>query len=160
MKLRTRQCRPSQSEDGTKTLWQEGQALLEFALVATFLTIVIFGIIDFARLFFAYATMSQGAREAARFGITHAPANTANPSDPNHLAIIEVADNSVVLIGGEPQIAVTYPGGDDPSNPNYPAGCTTPHYCRIRVRIWTTLDVWTPIIPEMNIEAQATMHFE
>jgi hypothetical protein len=94
------------------------------------------------------------------FGITHPPADTSDPSDANHLAIIQVADDTVVLIGGEASIGVTYPGGDDPTNPAYPAGCTSPHYCRIQVQISTTLDVWTPIIPEMNIEAQATMHFE
>ncbi len=129
---------------------EKGQALLEFALVAVFLVLVLFGIIDFARLFFAYATMSQGAREGARFGITH-------PGQDE--AIEERARAMLVLIGGEADVEITYPGIDpDPGD-----RCTTNPQnmlCPIRVRVTADLEVWTPIIPNVTVVAQSTMHIE
>jgi hypothetical protein len=128
---------------------REGQALVEFAFVAMFLFLVIFGIIDFARLFFAYATMSNGAREGARFGITH----------PNDDAEIEArAQAMMVVIGSDATVSIEYPGGDDPDD--YPPGCTTPHQCRIQVIVTSDFDMWTPVIPSLSLEARATMHFE
>ena len=50
---------------------ERGQGLLEFALVVVFLLLTMFGIIDFARVFFGYATMSNGVREGARYAIVH-----------------------------------------------------------------------------------------
>ena len=50
---------------------QKGQTTVEFALVVGLLLILLFGIIDFSRLLFAYATMSNGVREGARYGIIH-----------------------------------------------------------------------------------------
>lgn len=126
---------------------EEGQALLEFAFVAVFLVLVIFAVIDFARLFFAYATMANGAREGARYGIIH-------PGDDT--GIEERARAMMVLIGAEGNVTINYPGEDDGAD----EGCTRPHECRIQVVITTTLDVWTPILPSINMVAQATMHFE
>ena len=45
---------------------ERGQTIVEFALVISFLFLIIFGIVEFSRLFFSYATMSHGTREAAR----------------------------------------------------------------------------------------------
>ena len=128
---------------------EEGQGLLEFALVAVLLFMLIFAIIDFGRLFFAYATMSNGVREGARYGIIH----------PNEDAAIEArARAMLVIVGGDAEIQVNYPGGDDPEAE--PPGCILPHRCRIEVVATTTLDVWTPILPALPLEARATMHFE
>jgi hypothetical protein len=135
-----------------------GQATLEFALVALLLFLVLFGIIDFARLFFAYATMANGVREGARYGVVH-----ADPSWDDE--IIEHAEAMMILIGGEATVTVERPGGDDPADregadPPYPVGCTSAYYCRITVKAVSDFDVWTPIIPGFTIVAQATMHFE
>jgi hypothetical protein len=128
---------------------EEGQGLLEFSLVAVLLFMLIFAIIDFGRLFFAYATMSNGVREGARYGIIH----------PNEDADIEArAQAMLFIIGGEAEIQVNYPGGDDLATE--PPGCIIPHQCRIEVVATTTLDVWTPILPALPLEARATMHFE
>jgi hypothetical protein len=126
---------------------EQGQALVEFAFVAIFLFLVLFGVMDFARLFFAYATMSNGAREGARYGIVHPGEDTT---------IEQRTLGMLVLIGGEANVTVNYPGRDDGQEP----GCTTPHRCRIEVVVTSTLDVWTPIIPALPVEARATMHFE
>jgi hypothetical protein len=138
---------------------ERGQATLEFALVAVLLFLVLFGIIDFSRLFFAYATMANAVREGARYGIVHQGAE-------NDAAIIAHARAMMLVVGGDAVITVERPGGDitDPSDPNYNPdhgeGCTLPYYCRITVRAQSTFNVWTPVIPSFPIVAQATMHFE
>jgi hypothetical protein len=136
---------------------EDGQSLVEFAFVIIFLLIVIFGVIDFARLFFAYATMSNGAREGARFGIV-APPLSASPGeiscdDPD---IIARAHEMMVLIGAEADVEVFCPGDDDGNE----VGCTTPHECRIQVVVTSSFPMWTPVLPSMNLEARASMHFE
>ena len=136
---------------------QEGQALVEFAFVVIFMLLVLFGVIDFARLFFAYATMANGAREGARFGIIAPPAS----AEPGTLAcpdetISTHAHNMMVLIGAEADVEVLCPGRDDGTE----VGCTTPHLCRIQVVVTSDFDMWTPVIPRLSLEAEATMHFE
>lgn len=45
---------------------QNGQATVELAISATVLFLLIFGMIDFGRVFHAYLTLNQASREAAR----------------------------------------------------------------------------------------------
>lgn len=47
---------------------ERGQSMTEFALVLPILLLLIFGVIDFGRLLFLYVQVSNGAREAARYG--------------------------------------------------------------------------------------------
>ncbi|MEJ2211558.1 MAG: pilus assembly protein [Anaerolineae bacterium] len=124
---------------------EEGQATVEFALVVALLLLVLFGIVDFSRLFFAYATMSNGVREGARYGII-------NPDD--EAGIIQQAEAMMVLIGGQADVAVQFPDSDGSGNPH----CS--HLCRVVVRATSDFDAWTPIVPNIEIVAQATMHIE
>ena len=124
---------------------ERGQATVEFALVILFLLLLLFGIVDFSRLFFAYATMSNGVREGARYGIVH-PEDTAG--------IKSQARAMMVLIGGQTDITVQFPDTGSSGSPY----CS--HYCRVVVRATSNFNVWTPIIPNLKIVAQATMHVE
>lgn len=148
---------PGRNKDSKQAEEQGGQALVEFAFVVVFMLMVIFGIIDFARLFFGYATMANGAREGARYGIVHAP-DSAVPGNPDcdDPDIVARAHEMMVLIGAEADVEVLCPGDDDGND----VGCTTPHKCRIQVIVTSDFPVWTPIIPNLSLEAQATMHFE
>lgn len=133
--------------DSSGTKAEQGQSIVEFALVAGFLFLILFGLVDFSRLFFAYATMSHGVREGARYGIIH----------PDDVAGIEaLVHERMVLIGGQATVTVSFPGKDDGTQP----GCKASHYCRLVVYAVSDLDVWTPVIPSMKIEAKATMHVE
>ncbi len=48
---------------------EEGQDLVEFALILPLLLIVILGLIEFSILFWSYNTIANAAREGARAGI-------------------------------------------------------------------------------------------
>jgi hypothetical protein len=106
-----------------------------------------FGIVDFSRLFLAYATLSNGVREGARYGIVHAA--------PEHEDdIIDRAESTMVVIGGDAEVTVEFPDTDEPDGPY----CA--HLCRVVVRATSDFDAWTPIIPSFQLVAQATMHIE
>lgn len=49
---------------------ERGQALVEFAIVAPVLLLLIFGIVDLSRLYHAWVTVEGAAREGARYGVT------------------------------------------------------------------------------------------
>ena len=53
---------------------QKGQGLVEFALILPILLLVIVGTMEFGRIFLLFATVSNGAREGARYGMV-------NPTD-------------------------------------------------------------------------------
>jgi hypothetical protein len=57
-----------------------GESLVEFAIVSTMLFLLMFGIIDFGRLFYNKTTLASALREAGRFAVTgrHLP----NPNNP------------------------------------------------------------------------------
>ncbi len=133
-----------------------GQATLEFALVVLIILLLMFAIVDFSRLFFAYATMANGVREGARYAIVHPPDDPDDLADANRLATISRTRAMMVLIGSDAEIEVEYPGRDNGSDPK----CLAPHYCRVLVRATSDFDVWTPVLPSLQIVTQATMHFE
>ena len=54
---------------------ERGQALVEAALTFPLLFLLFFGIIEFSLVIFSYNTISNAAREGARYGIIH-PADT------------------------------------------------------------------------------------
>lgn len=59
----------------------EGQSLVEFMLVITFLFVVFLGIIQTVLLMYAYTTLGNSAKEGVRYAIVHGTGNT-NCSGP------------------------------------------------------------------------------
>jgi Flp pilus assembly protein TadG len=51
-------------------LWKraEGQSLVELVIILPILLIILLGVIDFGRVFYAYVTITNAAREGARYG--------------------------------------------------------------------------------------------
>jgi len=50
---------------------QSGQELVEFAIVLPLLLLVVFGVLDLGRIFHSAITITNAAREGARYGMTH-----------------------------------------------------------------------------------------
>ena len=125
---------------------EQGQGLLEFAMVVGILLLLLFGIIDFSRLFFGYATMANGVREGARYAVVH----------PDDEAGIKAAAHAMMLVVGAPvSVTVDFPGLPDSTDP----GCKG-RLCAVVVTAVSEFPVWTPILPNIQIEAHATMHIE
>jgi len=61
-----------------KRLGESGQALVEFAIVAPILLLLVLGIVDFGRAFFTYHVLVDAAREGGRVAVV---ANTTTTID-------------------------------------------------------------------------------
>jgi hypothetical protein len=129
---------------------EKAQAMVEFALVSGILFLLLFAIVDFSRLIFNYATLSNGVREGARYAVVH-------PAAAYEADIIARAEQMIVLIGSTATVTVSSPGWDDGEDPDEPY-CS--HLCPVIVTATSNFDAWTPVIPAFQLEAKATMHYE
>lgn len=57
---------------------QSSQSLVEFAIVAPILLLLLFGIVDFGRVIYIYATLNQAVHEGARTAIRDSPLLPSN----------------------------------------------------------------------------------
>lgn len=91
--------------------------MVEFALVAPILMIVVFLLIDFARLIYAYGAVSWSAREAARV-VSLQPQNTSD------CLALQTAEQTAqgFRLSADPNSIV---GNTDPNNPGTPGPTTT-----------------------------------
>jgi Flp pilus assembly protein TadG len=141
---------------------EQGQGLVEFALVALFLLLVMFAIIDFARVFFGYATMANGVREGARYAVVH-------PDDKGD--IVAAAEAMMFVLGASVDVTVTFPM----TYTSVPTGTVEDYVdllgeqcsdtnrnsrCPVLVTAVSEFPVWTPVVPSFTMAASATMHIE
>jgi hypothetical protein len=114
----------------------KGQSLVEMAFVAPLLLILLFGIIDMGYLLFAYATVSQAARDGAETASQLPPFpswleyKNEPPSDPDFpgyarddcvYTILEAVKSNAVLFRDQSNdiskfVVISYPEGDDTRN--------------------------------------------
>jgi Flp pilus assembly protein TadG len=64
-----------------------GQAMAEFAVVATVFFLLLFGIIEMGIVVFRYNSVSQAAREAARYATVHSP-TSQNPATDDQIRAV------------------------------------------------------------------------
>jgi Flp pilus assembly protein TadG len=95
---------------------QKGQSLVEFALVLPLLVLLLFGIIDFARIFHAYLTLDHAGREAARIasiGKNDTEVRQAAVDDAVSIGLTEgrvgVSPTGTRTSGTKVSITITYP---------------------------------------------------
>jgi Flp pilus assembly protein TadG len=86
---------------------EDGQSLVEFALVIPIFLLVLFAIVDFGMAFHAWITVTNSAREGGRLGSVHASSaaieqrvrDTADSLDQDNLSVnVTNADDQ----GGQP----------------------------------------------------------
>ncbi len=84
-----------------------GQELVEFAIVLPLLLLVVFGLLDLGRLFHALITVTNAAREGARYGVIF-------PDDLIGIDSVtrrEAQNSGISLNPGASSVSVTYPQG-------------------------------------------------
>ncbi len=92
-----------------------GQSLVEIALVLPILLIVLFGVLEFGRIFHSYLVVTHAAREGARYGIISKDVGAikqkvqdASPGITLDLNNIEVNPSSNLTTGVPLTISVEY----------------------------------------------------
>jgi Flp pilus assembly protein TadG len=116
-----------------------GQSIVEMAFVLPFLLVVIFGIVEFGYLIFAYSTVSQAARNGAETAAQLPPYETwlnykdNEPTaadfpgwrgDPCVNAVMEAVESDLTLFGGNinesrdvaDYVVIRYPSGGTTRN--------------------------------------------
>ncbi|NPV08793.1 MAG: pilus assembly protein [Anaerolineae bacterium] len=111
---------------------QRGQTLVEFALGAILLFTVVFGIVEFGRVIYAYSVVANSAREGARFA-------AVNPTG-------DVAGAAQALAVGVP-ISVEYVQ-------------PTPADRQVVVTVTHQFQPVTPFVPSMTLRSTARQYLE
>ncbi|WP_342432923.1 TadE/TadG family type IV pilus assembly protein [Neobacillus sp. FSL H8-0543] len=102
---------------------QKGQSLVEFALVLPLLILLLFGIIDFGRIFHAYLTIDHTGREAARAASIGKDDTTIKNKAVNDAVGIGL---TITDIGISPPTATRESGNDVTITITYPITFLTP----------------------------------
>ncbi len=121
--------------------YKSGQSLVEFALVAPLFFLLIFGVIDFGRLFFTQATLQHALREAGRYAVTgnKLPGTNPDTSQPyTRVESIKQAAKKAAMGLDVGAITVSSQSGG--------AGSAGGPGDRVTVSITYTLQLITPII--------------
>jgi hypothetical protein len=142
------------------------QSIVEMAFILPLLLVVLFGIIEFGYLIYAYSTVSQAARDGAETAAQLPPFETwlnykTNPppdadypgwmSDPCVNAVIESVKTDNILFAGdinrgraiEEYVTISYPDGGDKRN--------LVDRGPIEVRIRYPVDGITPLFQLLNL---------
>ncbi|MDX5376679.1 MAG: pilus assembly protein [Halomonas sp.] len=94
---------------------QRGSEVVEFAISASLLFILLFGIIEFSVALFDKATLTNASREGARTGILYRPEprDTASENAAIEQAIRDYAEQYLISLGGpaEMEITIVRPNG-------------------------------------------------
>ena len=154
-----------------------GQALVEFALIIGVLLLLIFVVIESARMFQAWQTVQNAAREAGRYAITgqfDASCLTNLPpcSDPRVYAIKQQARSSTVGLAindtaapGDPQyFFTTVRGARSDGTLCEPDQCAGDPGERVIVNVTYRLPIIAPfvqsLIPSLRVVGQVEMYNE
>jgi Flp pilus assembly protein TadG len=116
----------------------KGQTYAEFALCAVVVLILIFGVVNFSLVVYAYNFVSYAAREGARFAAVH---GSSNPP-PAHSADITnlISAEGYGLNGGNLKVSTTW-------NPNNQPGSV------VAVQVQYTFNFMIPFVtlPPVNL---------
>ena len=131
---------------------QNGQALIEFAMTLPVTLLVIFSLIGFAYLFYAYATMNLAVRDAANYIVHNADCNNTSVNDA---AVRTQVRSSMVTLDPNSVGIDIYP-----SNPNPPTNCAWLSGVRVSVTGYFTLSMPIEALGTVQFQAQSVMSIE
>jgi hypothetical protein len=96
-----------------------GQALVEFAVAAPIIFVLVFGTIEAGRFIFYYQLVSDAAREGARYAIVHGsrsdcpsgppPPGETNPCDPSGANVKAAVDEAALGFASAGELVVFDP---------------------------------------------------
>jgi hypothetical protein len=82
---------------------RRGQSLVEFAILLPLLVLIVFGVLDLGRAFFALITITNAAREGARFAVLKLPlADGMSTSESDKIKLAAVAEILPTDLGIDP----------------------------------------------------------
>ncbi len=119
---------------GNSRDWPRGQSLVELALVLPVLMIVLMGLLDLGRVFYAYVGITGAAAEGAAYGVTAARRPDVDLYAEVKKRTVEATDGLVRIADGDVEVA--------------PASIT-PATDRITVTVTYDYELMTPLVRNM-----------
>ena len=148
-------CTPS---TGSPARPDSGAAAIEFALVASVLMLLLFGLIEFARLVSVFSGVETASREAARYGSAVGISSNGVPRYADCGGIRDAGTRLSGLAGLQGgDIQVTYDAGPGSGTiATCPAGGAIDPQAiasgsRVVVRTTTTFDSFVPFLNDMQV---------
>lgn len=128
---------------------EDGQSMVEFALILPIFLLILCGIIDFGWLFYNQLSLNNACREGARYAVVHTAENADTQAIINH---IENLSTNVFANDGV-DITVTYSAPSDPTSGD------------ITVSMEADISFFTPVLStvlgkEKTIESTVIMKVE
>ena len=91
---------------------EDGQSMVEFALILPIFLLILCGIIDFGWLFYNQLSLNNACREGARYAVVH----TAENAD-THAIITHIENTTTTVFANDGvDITVTYSAPSDPTS--------------------------------------------
>ena len=131
-----------------------GQGMVEFALVLPLLLLVMFGIIEFGRLLFTYSMISAASREGARYAAAAGRLpGTGTERYSDCAGIISAATRIGAFAGvGAGDVTISYDEG--PGTAAYSSVCPPGQYVDLGDRVIVTVATsFQPVVPIVNVPA-------
>lgn len=132
---------------------ETGQGMVEFALTLPILLMLVFGVIEFGRLLFAYSAITTGTREAARYGAGSGLVGGSQARYQDCQGIREAAKRISGLAGiNDGDIVIAYDEGPGKASlGTCPVGGTGPAL-ELGDRIIVTVNgQFQPVVPIVNV---------
>jgi hypothetical protein len=135
---------------------KKGQTLVEFALILPLTLIITLGLIEFGRLLFIYAAITNSAREGARYGAAAGIGDNGIAQYADCIGVRDAVRRTAFLTSiPDNNISIWYDHGDD-----YLKATCDPHLAvaspddfvsedRIIVQVWAQ---YTPLIPFLGLD--------
>jgi hypothetical protein len=139
---------------------RRGQALVEFALVLPMLAVLLFAIIEFARVWNAKQLLTDAAREGARVAVVGDPSitDTATQVNPRIRAIIERGGFDV----SSTALTIEYPDGFKTGSGQITSvRLTFPYHWKVLPGLVRLLTFGAAVLPPtINLQSTARMRNE
>lgn len=131
-----------------------GQGLVEFALIMPVFLLLVLGIVEFGRLMVAYSSVSTASRDAARFAVSVGESGGGIPHYQDCLGIREAAEK--VTLFADALIVITVdadgPGGAAPVEYCQVGKTTDPIEVALGTQISVSVsDVYEPLVPIVEL---------
>lgn len=148
----------------------QGQALVEFALVAPWLFLMLFGIIEGGRFIFYYEMLNNATREGARYAIVHGgnapsprsgpPASGTTTNDPTGINVMDAARNAAIGLVDAGDLSADLPvwwdcEGTPPARGDASTGNNGRGQC-VTVFLEYQYNTIIPLLPPITISAEST----
>ena len=132
---------------------EDGQTLVEFALILPIFILLLMGIFDFGRAIYAYNTINNAARQAVRVGIVNQNVSAIEAEAIQHGVSLSLDGADVTVTFLAPDYSST---GTCPATPRY--GCVVE--VEVRYEYTAATPVIGTIVGALNLEGSSRQLIE